>query len=260
MKYPIEISWSPEHEAFCTERKIYLAHPKRISGVYAVGQTLTFRSPFTVESYGTLARNSFYSVGAYSYAQSYLHPDLKIGRYCSIASGLEVMAAEHPIKRFTTSPITYLPRWVDHARSEFSGDWQVRTFEQDLPAPVIGNDVWIGQQVLLKGGIVIGDGAVIAAKAVVTKDVPAYAIVGGVPAKVIRYRFSERQIGRLLGLRWWRFNYPDLPQEDWDDIDAFLDALQARIENGQARPWASPSWDLARELSSITERTNLTRL
>lgn len=252
MKYPIEIQWNAAHEAFCSQRNIYLSHPKRVAGVYSVGQALTFRSPFIVESYGTLSRNSFYSVGAYSYAQSYLHPDLKIGRYSSIASGLEVMAAEHPVQRFTTSPITYLPRWVDHARTEFAGDWQVRSFRQDLPAPIIGNDVWIGQHVLLKGGINIGDGAVIAARAVVTKDVPPYAIVGGVPARIIRFRFTERQIGRLLGLRWWRFNYHQLPQDGWDDIDRFMDELQERVETGRATIWTPGSWNLGEELTRLS--------
>ncbi|WP_416370947.1 CatB-related O-acetyltransferase [Vibrio cholerae] len=74
---------------------------------------------------------------------------------------------------------------------------------------VIGNDVWIGQNVSLKAGIKIADGAVIAANAVVTKDVPPYAVVGGIPAKVIKYRFSESEICQLLELKWWNYNYKD---------------------------------------------------
>jgi virginiamycin A acetyltransferase len=255
MKFPSSIIWSAACQDYCTEKNIYLAHPKRISGVYSEGQTIIFRSAFLVESYAALFPNSFFTVGAYSFAQNYLNPNLRIGRYCSIASGLEVMAAEHPICRFTTSPVTYLPRWIDHAKKEFGLDWHVEPFEETLSAPVIGNDVWIGQQVLLKGGINIGDGACIAARAVVTKDVPAYAIVGGVPARVIRYRFTERQIARLLAARWWRYNYADLPQEHWSDLDRFLDALQERVESGAIKPWNPGTWDLGADLSALSART-----
>jgi len=72
---------------------------------------------------------------------------------------------------------------------------------------VLGNDVWIGANTLIMGGIKVGDGAIIGAGAVVTKDIPAYAIAVGCPAKVIRYRFDEPTIGRLLALQWW--NKPD---------------------------------------------------
>ena len=247
--YPIVVTWDERCEKYCIDRHIYLAHPRRINGIYKAGEEITFRSDFRVESYGTLFRNSFFSVGAYSFAQNYLHPGIRIGRYCSLASGLEVMAAEHPIARFTTSPITYLPRWIEHAKTHFSKDWHVEAFAESLPAPVVGNDVWIGQGVLLKGGITIGDGACIAARAVVTKDVPPYAIVGGVPARIIRYRFSERQIARLLAARWWRYSYADLPQEHWSDIERWLDALQTLVEAGRISPWQPGEWDMANDLA-----------
>lgn len=247
----ISATWDNDLEDYFTKRNIYLAHPKRISGVYKKGETINAHMRCEVESYGTLCRNSFFNIGAHSFAQNYLRPDIRIGRYCSIASGLEVMAAQHPIDRFTTSPITYLPRWVEHARNEYGADWHVEPFPEDLPAPIIGNDVWIGQQVLLKGGITIGDGAVVASRAVVTRDVEPYMIVGGIPARVIRPRFGDRHIGRLLAIKWWRYRYSDLPQEHWSDIEKFLDALQERIEAGKLRPWDPGIWNVVDDLSEI---------
>ena len=84
---------------------------------------------------------------------------------------------------------------------------------------VIGNDVWIGYEAVILAGVTIGDGAIIGARAVVTKDVPPYTIVGGVPAKPIRKRFSDSDISRLLELRWW-----DWPTEK---IAAHIDAIQS---------------------------------
>jgi virginiamycin A acetyltransferase len=253
MRYPIELAWRKTFEEFCELHKLYLAHPKRIANVYEMGQPVAIRGPMLIESYGTLVKNAFFSVGAYSFAQNYLPPGITIGRYCSIASGFEVMAAQHPMGRFTTSPVTYLPRWNDHAQIEFGKTWKTVPFAENLPPPIIQNDVWIGQQVLIKGGLTIGDGSCIAARSVVTKDVPPYAIVGGVPARIIRYRFSERQIGRLLAARWWRYNYADLPLDHWDDLDAFLDALQNSVEMGKIQPWSSGFWDLGVEFKRLSD-------
>ena len=98
---------------------------------------------------------------------------------------------------------------------------------------VIGNDVWIGSDAILTGGIKIGDGAIILTGAVVTKDVPPYAIVGGVPAKPIRFRFSESQIEKLLQIKWWNWDARKL-QESWrmfGNIDKFL--LKIKTEKGK---------------------------
>ncbi len=124
---------------------------------------------------------------------------VSIGRYCSVASGVWLAPYMHDIDGLSSSLA------LTGALHDFGGP--VRALPQQKPV-TIGNDVWIGANAVVMGGVTVGDGAVIAAGAVVTHDVPPYAIVGGVPAKVIRYRFSEELIERLLKVRWWRWS-PD---------------------------------------------------
>ena len=120
----------------------------------------------------------------------------EIGAFCSIGTSCHIGMYEHPIDNVSTSSRLYL-KMLD-----------AKDFYTDIPQPaVIGNDVWIGSNSTILGGVRIGDGAVIGAGAVVTKDVPPYAVVGGVPAKIIKYRFSPEKIEKLLQDKWW----------EWDD-------------------------------------------
>jgi len=129
--------------------------------------------------------------------------DTEIGSFCSISDGVHIGLSQHPTKYFSTSPAFYCTNNITNLIEQ---DLQL---EEELVLPCkIQNDVWIGAGVLIMGGVTIGNGAVVAAGAVVTKDVPPYAIVGGVPAKIIKYRFDEETIKELLDLKWW-----DLPDE-----------------------------------------------
>lgn len=139
------------------------------------------------------------SVGAYSYiTKGTVLVCADVGRFCSISSNCQIGVANHTVDYISTSPLftekfnATGTSWVD---KDYVDPYQLRVR--------IGNDVWIGTRVLVMGGISIGDGAVVAAGAVVTKDVPPYAIVGGVPAKVIRYRFPVSTIDKLIKSCWW---------------------------------------------------------
>ena len=128
---------------------------------------------------------------------------LVIGKFCSLACGARFLfnSANHTLKSLSSYsfPIFWGEEWgID--KSEVASAWDNRG---DI---VVGNDVWIGYEAVIMAGVRIGDGAVIAARAVVTRDVPPYTIVGGVPAKTIRPRFDDRAAARLLELQWW--NWP----------------------------------------------------
>ena len=182
-----------------------------------------------------ISDGTLWSMGAFSYSQSTLPPETKAGRYCSFAHAISAFQSEHPIHFISTSPFAYKPEAAaifERAIAEFpeGGRYHPCLYDDLEQAPImIGHDVWIGQHVLLKKGIRIGDGAVVAAGAVVTKDVPPFTIVGGVPAAPIRKRFSDKIIGRILELQWWRYRFTDFHGLDCADPQKFLDGLEKKI-------------------------------
>lgn len=128
---------------------------------------------------------------------------LIIGKFCSIACGAKFIfnCANHTLKSLSTYTFPLFFEEWDLPKSEVTSAWDNKG---DI---VIGNDVWIGYDAVIMGGVTIGDGAIIGTRAVVTKDVEPYSIVGGVPAKEIRKRFAPEVITRLLELQWW--NWPE---------------------------------------------------
>lgn len=124
---------------------------------------------------------------------------LKIGKFCSIACGTKFLfnSANHALDSLSTYPFPLFFEEWNFEREKVTDAWDNRG---DI---VIGNDVWIGYEAVILSGVTIGDGAIIGTRAVVTKDVPPYTIVGGVPAKPIRKRFDEKVIKELLKIKWW---------------------------------------------------------
>jgi len=157
---------------------------------------------------------------------SYLGPgcmvaDAEIGRFCAIAAQVRIGAPNHPLDRPSQHRFTYCPEY-------YTADAQRdHTFFRRRRADrvVIGNDVWIGHAVIVMPGVKVGDGAVLAAGAVVTRDVAPYTIVGGVPAKQIRERFNRAIAAQLSAIAWWDWPaetiFQRLPEFQSGDVEAF---------------------------------------
>lgn len=155
----------------------------------------------------------------------------KVGRYCSIAPRVEVVIGEHPTGIFVSTHPFFYSSIKNHRDSYVETD-KFEEFKFADPenhhSVVIGNDVWIGADVKILSGVTIGDGAIVAAGTVVYNDVPPYAIVGGIPAKIIKYRFTREQIDYLLKLKWWEKDEAWLKEhaQYFEDIEMLMENVK----------------------------------
>lgn len=163
-------------------------------------------------------------IGYYSYINSEcVLNNVEIGNFTSIASKTEVICGTHPIDRISTHPIFYSTRkqvGITFVSNQIVNEF--RYVKGTLKSSIIGNDVWIGYNVKILEGVKIGDGAIVLAGAIVTKDVEPYSIVGGVPARHLKYRFNIEERELLKSFQWWN------KDDNWikNNTNIFLDTDQ----------------------------------
>lgn len=189
-----------------------------------VGKGYAFEEPVNILSNARVARDV--TIGRYSYVGvgTTVGIGTTIGRFCSIARACQIGPVTHPTGFMSTHPFQYNMR---HFRRTPGYKSIKRVAFDTEPGAVLGHDVWVGTKVVVMRGITIGHGAVLAAGAIVTKDVKPYQIVGGVPAKPLKMRFPGEIVERLLAAQWWNRPIEQLSGLPFDDIEACLDQLEA---------------------------------
>ncbi len=190
-------------------------------------------------------------LGAFSYQVSGYCFAARIGRYCSFGEEVQIGRQDHPLTWASTSPAFYVHGRLFALKGGFEGAEEYHSYRfQNVGPPTkaqittIGNDVWIGHGAMIRAGVTIGDGAIVAARAVVAGDVPPYAVVAGNPARVKKYRFEPDMMAQMQAAKWWQYApwqlahlTPSKPQE-------FIDGV--RRMHGNVAPFVPTVVDLTK--------------
>jgi acetyltransferase-like isoleucine patch superfamily enzyme len=205
------------------------------------GFTLTFESPSKLGS--MLPSGS--KIGAHSFVGKscgFNNTPIEIGRFCSIASDITFGPAEHPVSHFATSNVFYArnpptgngavyKKFAEKSRKTLDDARNRKHQALDKNFVTLGNDVWVGMNVIVRKGVTINTGAVVGSCAFVSKDVEPYAIMGGVPARLIRPRFDESVINSLMKTQWWNLELETMVDYPFHDPAEIARRLEQRTKS-----------------------------
>lgn len=153
------------------------------------------------EGYNRIGKDTVFSgkLGYASYVGGNCHINAEIGRFCCIASRVITVGGHHPTQKWVSIHPAFFSLQKQCGMTYVS----TQKYQETKQGIKVGNDVWIGDSAIILDGVTIGDGAIVAAGALVNKDIEPYSVVAGVPAKTIKYRFSQQEIEKLLSVQWW---------------------------------------------------------
>jgi virginiamycin A acetyltransferase len=203
-----------------------------------LGDSISYSENTLIEEFSTFAAgNTLFSSGAFSSLASSLPHETVVGRYTSMAPNVKAMGFRHPIEAvcMNSAVFNFGRENVHNYFTRYENSTGVKLDKKRVPTPqnggkiFIGNDVWVGSDVKIANGLNIGDGAVIASGSIVTRNVLPYSIVGGNPAKHIKWRFDEKVINQLLKIQWWDYELGDLfkAKFDFSKPSVFIDQFMS---------------------------------
>jgi len=216
--------------AYFKKLKKYLAQKREYHKLLIFDKTVDIVEGSTFEGANKIESHSFFwgKMGYGSYTGQHFWFVGNIGRFTSIAHYVHSNPFVHP---YTTPYVSTSPMFFSTLRQNGYSFTHEQRFVESKGHCIIGNDCWIGQSVFITGNVTIGDGAIVMAGAVVTKDVPPYAIVGGVPARIIKYRYDKDTIAFLLKIKWW--DKPIGWLEQYSDLLCDMEKLKKYFEIGE---------------------------
>jgi virginiamycin A acetyltransferase len=183
----------------------------------------------TIDTFSCINRcdvGRYFGLGCYSYVAN-----SEIGRYCTFGARVSVGAFSHPTDWLSIHEFQYRNTQHIYGNSVIDGDENIAPKN---PVTKIGCDVWIGDNASVRAGVTLGHGAIIGLGAVVVSDVPPYAIMGGNPARILRYRFDEDVISSLLKLKWWELDMAYLKGIDFSDVEKSISVIK-KMKQTQSR-------------------------
>lgn len=262
MKFPVVIEVSLRHIEFLHDHRIFTSRSGKIEESWLKpGGRLRFAGKVEVEPYTEFQNGpNLHSLGAFSFTRSSLGAGVSAGRYSVMADNVALMAHAHPTDRLTFANIDYYTGHICYtaAVADSGKPHLPRTKWNNLPKPdvKIGHSVWIGSNVLLKRSVTIGTGSLVAARSVVTKDVPPYTMVAGNPA-VPRGKFDGRRhpaelVERLLLSEWWAYSFTDFHGLDTTDPERFLDGFEVAVQQGRLQRYDPGAINLPEALLGIS--------